>query len=295
MTASAPQVKDLPIAAITVGNPRARNERVFNELVSSIAQLGLKKPITVSARPDGSGYDLVCGQGRLEAFNVLGQSHIPAIVIEASAEDCYVMSLVENLARRKHASLELVRELGALHERGYSAQQIAVKTGFSDEYIAAILYLLEHGENRLIMAVEKGVVPPSIATEIVRAKEADVQQALTDAYEQKLLPGNQVVAIRRIIDQRNQSGIARSSGSRPPLKKSVTAANLVRAYRSETERQKSLVRKASLAQSRLLFVTSALKRLLAEENFLTLLRAEGLNSLPKPLAERIGIQVQNHV
>ena len=44
----------------------------------------------------GEVYDLVCGQGRLEAFVALGQNEIPAIVIEASEEDCYVMSLVEN-------------------------------------------------------------------------------------------------------------------------------------------------------------------------------------------------------
>ena len=32
----------------------------------------------------------------------------------------------------------------------------------------------------------------------------DVQQALAEAYEHKLLPGNQILAIRRIIVQRNQ-------------------------------------------------------------------------------------------
>jgi ParB family chromosome partitioning protein len=31
---------------IVVLNPRARNKRIFNEMVTSIAHLGLKKPIT---------------------------------------------------------------------------------------------------------------------------------------------------------------------------------------------------------------------------------------------------------
>jgi ParB family chromosome partitioning protein len=103
MTLIPAQIRQVPIDAITILNPRVRNKRIFNELVTSIEHLGLKRPITVSARPDQSGYDLVCGQGRLEAFVALGQTEIPALVLEASEEDCFVMSLVENLARRHHS------------------------------------------------------------------------------------------------------------------------------------------------------------------------------------------------
>jgi len=69
----------------------------------------------------------------------------------------------------------------------------------------------------------------------------------------------------------------------------VTADSLVRAYRKETDRHKLLVKRASVSQNRLLFVVNALRRLLADEHFVTLLRAEGLLTLPRPLAERLGI------
>src|SRR3546814_5827062 len=59
---------------ITILNPRVRNKRIFQELVNSIAHLGLKKPITVSQRPGKTRFDLVCGQGRLEACIALGQT-----------------------------------------------------------------------------------------------------------------------------------------------------------------------------------------------------------------------------
>lgn len=282
-------VRNIPISDITVLNPRVRNKKIFQELVASIAHLGLKKPITVSARPDGSGYDLACGQGRLEAFVALGQTEIPAIVIKASPEDCYVMSLVENLARRQHTPLDLIKEIGDLRDRGYSINEIAVKTDFSDEYVFAICYLLDHGEERLLAAMEKGIIPPSIAMEIGRAKDGDVQRALAEAYEQKTLPGNQIIAIRHIVEQRNLTGkgLQRTGRSQPGRK--VTSSALVRAYRNETERQKMLVKRASLTQSRLLFVVNALRRLLADDHFVTLLRAEALNTLPRPLAERLGI------
>ena len=58
MSDAVPEIRNIPVAAITVLNPRSRNKRVFQELVTSIANLGLKKPITVSARADG-GFDLI--------------------------------------------------------------------------------------------------------------------------------------------------------------------------------------------------------------------------------------------
>ena len=47
------------------------------------------------------------------------------------------------------------------------------------------------------------------------------------------------------------------------------------------------VKKAELTQQRLLFVVSALRQFFADENFINLLRAEGLDTLPKYLPERI--------
>jgi ParB family chromosome partitioning protein len=287
------EVQSIPVAAITVLNPRARNKRVFQELVTSIANLGLKKPISVRRRSDG-GYDLICGQGRLEAFIALDQAEIPALIVEATQEDCFVMSLVENLARRQHSPLELMREIGALKERGYSIQEIAQKTDFSPEYIYAICFLLENGEERLINAVERGQIPATVAIEIAKSGESEVQDALAEAYENKALPGNQVLAIRKILEQRRLSGKARTGrkgGSSDRARVRVTADSLVRAYRKETDRQKLLVKKAALAQSRLLFVVNALRLLLEDDHFVAILRAEAMHTMPRPLAERLGVAV----
>lgn len=290
MTEVATDIVSIPLAAIEVLNPRIRNRRIFEELVESIRAVGLKKPITVTRKANGDGYELVCGQGRMEAFIALGQMEIPAVVIEASREDCYVMSLIENLARRNHSPLELIREVGAMRERGYDYAQIAAKIGLSPEYTWSICFLLERGEERLLDAVERGVVPHTIAVEIARANDVEVQRALTEAYEMKALPGDQVLAIRRIVDERNQIGKGVKSIGRPQKSTKTTAAALVRSYRREIDRQKLIVKKAALAQGRLIFIVNALRRLLEEEHFVTLLRAESIGTLPQPLAERIGVQ-----
>jgi len=289
MTDTPPEICMVPVHSINVLNPRARNRKVFNELVTSIAHLGLKKPITVSRRAGSNVHDLVCGQGRLEAFIALGQKEIPAVVVDAEEEDCFVMSLVENLARRNHTSIELMSEIGALKQRGYSTAEIAAKTDFSTEYIYAICYMLENGEERLLNGVERGIIPHSVAMEIAKAKEGDVQAALAEAYENKALPGKQLLAIRRIIEIRNTSGKGMRSGKGSGTRTRATADLLVRALRKETDRQKVLLKKATLAQSRLLFIVNALRRLLTDDHFVTLLRAEAIQSMPLSLAERLGM------
>ena len=67
----------------------------------------------------------------------------------------------------------------------------------------------------------------------------------------------------------------------------VSTSSLVRTYQREVERQKIIVKKAEFAQQRLLFVVSALRQFFSDENFINLLRAEGLDSLPEYLADRV--------
>jgi ParB family chromosome partitioning protein len=286
-------IRTIPIDEIRFLNPRVRNRRNFQEIVQSIAKVGLKRPITVSARKteaDSANYDLVCGQGRIEAFIQLGQTEIPAIVIEAEESDCLVMSLVENCARRQHRAIDLLQDIGTLRGRGYSDHEIAAKIGVSSDYIRMIGTLFEKGEERLVAAVEAGTLPINMAIEIAKSSDDDVQQALTQAYTEKKLRGKKLVAVRRLIEQRRRSGkqmhdsrFGRRDGSRRPL----TGESIIRVYRQEADKQKLLVKKAEVTQSRLLFIVEAIRELRDDENFANLLRAESLDSMPAFLEQRI--------
>lgn len=292
MNDKSPEVEMIAIEQINIFNPRSRNKVVFQSIVSNISTLGLKKPITVARRPhaiDGKVYDLVCGQGRLEAYTALGQSEIPAIVMEATREDCFLMSLVENVARRTQSPVELLREISNLKTRGYNTTEIAKKIDLTKSYVAGITHLLDNGEDRLLAAVEKGRIPISVAMQIANSDEAGIQQALCDAYEGKTLRGRKLLTVRRIVEQRKANGKRFNKGAHRKADSFVSAEVLVRAYRQEADRQKLLVKKARVTENRLLFVASALKKLFQDENFLTLLRAEGLETLPEYLARRVQI------
>ena len=286
------EVTLVPTDRIRVLNPRVRNPRTFADMVENIAKIGLKRPITVTRRTDTDPreYDLVCGQGRIEAFIELKQKAIPAIVIDADESDCLVMSLVENCARRQHRPIDLMREIGTLRERGYNDRQISDKIGVSPDYVGMIAGLLERGEERLVTAVETGLLPLNLAIDISKTDSEGAQRALMDAYTQKKLRGKKLAAARRLIDQREARGkkihpkqYGRDSRNRRPL----TSEALVRAYQKEADRQKLLIKKAELTQGRLLFICQAFRTLLEDDHFVTLLRAEGLETMPSYLQDTL--------
>lgn len=290
------ELQMIPTGSIEVLNTRERNHRVFHEIVGNIRDIGLKKPITVTPRPDTDGrehYLLICGEGRLKAYKSLKQDSIPALVVKVDTEDAYIMSLTENIARRKFHPLELLVGIGQLRDKGYDKKDIADKTGLSLEYVQGVLYLLKNGEERLLMAVESGRIPLNAAMTIAGAGNDDkaIQTALQDAYESGKLRGNQLIQARRVIERRRTLGRSLARGTLSTRKvtssSDVTSSSLVRTYQREVERQRQMVKKAEFAQRCLLFVVGALRELLADENFTTLLRAERLDTLPQYLADRV--------
>lgn len=285
------QIEMIPIELITTINPRARNKRQHREIVDNIGTIGLKRPVTVSRRRSSGGdcFDLVCGEGRLEAFRMLGATEIPAVVIEAPENDCLVMSLVENIARRKHRPIDLMQEIGNLSKRGYSDRDIADKVGISPSYVNMLVMLLERGEERLVAAVETGLIPVSFAIDIARTDSTSIQNVLMDAYQDGKIKGKKLAAVRRMLEQREKrnSRVPDSGFGRRGAPRRTTPDDLLKVYQREAERQRLLVRKSDFAQRKLLFVVEALKDLLADTSFASILQEEELATMPRALAARI--------
>jgi ParB family chromosome partitioning protein len=129
-------------------------------------------------------------------------------------------------------------------------------------------------------------VPLTTALEIARAKDGDesLGDMLEEAYQTGQLRGHQITEAKRLIEKRKAQG-PKSPGARSKLPSST--CSLVKTYQKEVARQHKMVLKAEHAQQRLLLVVQGLKALFGDENFVNLLRAEGLDTLPRYLADRI--------
>ena len=286
---SSQQVQLINIDDIHILNPRVRNQKIFQDIKDNIRKVGLKRPITIteSSGTSDKPYDLVCGQGRLEAFIANGEASIPAIIVDADEEKTLIMSLVENLARRQHNGLDLLKGIELLYEKNYSSSVIANKTGLSLDYINQIIKLIERGEERLLAAVEGGRIPLNIAVKIALSP-GEEQKALQDAYENKQLKGKKLLLAQKLIERRRTRGKSIKSDKRSSKNsgrsQALTGQDVLNMYKQEVTRKRSLTRKAEQVNNHLFFIKGALNNLYQEDHFNSVLKAEGFKTLPSPIA-----------
>lgn len=102
--------------------------------------------------------------------------------------------------------------------------------------------------------------------------------------------GKKLATVRRLLDLRlrKKKGPKDKGLSQRSHTKCLTPNDLLRVYQRETDKQRLLARKADFTQARLFFIVEAMKDLQSDEGFITLLRAEGLVTMPQALAARIG-------
>lgn len=284
----------VPVNEIYILNPRIRNQVIADEIRRNIRSVGLKRPITVTLSTNsktGKKYDLVCGQGRLEAYIDAGETEIPAILVDADKESAHIMSLVENIARRNSNPLDLLNGIRHLKKRGYDDIEIANKIGVGREWVRGLLNLLENGEERLVNAVEKGRVPLYIALKIAHEDESSVQLALTEAHETGKLNGKNIIAVQKLLDRRRHYGKKLSTTYHK--KKDISSEEIVAIYERNIKNKKRLIAKADYLRQVLIYTTAALNRLLENEHFSNQLKAEGLNDIPKQLVDMLH-EVRKH-
>lgn len=263
-----PILQDIPIDKINILNPRERNRTIANEIKKNIEDVGLKRPITVSRRlsfENGKEYDLVCGQGRLEAYVANEEKFIPAIVVDINEEEALIKSLVENIARKNYSPTELLQSIKHLKEIGYSIAEISKKTGLSPCYIEQISKLLLRGEERLINAVHSKRIPINVAIDISDADDKDVQFVLSQAYEQGKIRGSKLQFMRELIERRHKKGKAIYKKKFSP--KQLTAQDIQHMLEQEIARKQLTIKKNEKVKTSLIFIVQSLKKLLKDGNF----------------------------
>ncbi len=125
----------------------------INALAQSIANCGVIQPLTV--RECNGGYELVCGERRLRASKIAGLTYVPCVVIEITGENSAVVSLIENIQRKKLDFFEQADAISRLIKNyNVSPELLALRLGMSQEDILNRLRLvnLDAEERRLIMS-----------------------------------------------------------------------------------------------------------------------------------------------
>ncbi len=123
--------------------PRENFEKeAMDELVQSIREKGIIQPILV--RPKGELFELIAGERRLRAANILQLKEIPAIIKEVDDRDSLEIALIENIQRKELNPIEEARAYQYLIEKfNLTQDEVSVILGKSRVSVTNTLRLLK--------------------------------------------------------------------------------------------------------------------------------------------------------
>lgn len=133
--------------------PRLKfDEAELNNLADSIRIHGIIQPLVLRKLNDK--YEVIAGERRLKASQIVGLKQVPAIVIEADDNTSAELAVIENLQRKDLSAIEEAKSFKKLLDRGYANQEeLAKKLGVSQSAISNKLRLLnlpEEVQNALL-------------------------------------------------------------------------------------------------------------------------------------------------
>lgn len=119
------------------------SEESIAALAESIRLHGQLTPLLIR-RISAEQYELIAGERRLRALNLLGRTHADAIVLSAYDCDCALLALIENLQRENlHYLDEAEAYRRILDEHDITQEQLAQSLSLSASALANRLRLLK--------------------------------------------------------------------------------------------------------------------------------------------------------
>lgn len=135
---------DIPLDAIRANPYQPRQEfedDALHALADSVRELGVLQPILVRRVPDG--YELVAGERRFRAAQIVGLATVPALVRDLADQTSLEQALVENVQREDLLPLEEAAAYRQLvDEFGLTQETVARRVGKSRPAISNCMRLL---------------------------------------------------------------------------------------------------------------------------------------------------------
>ncbi len=150
------------------------NEDKLNELAQSIQEHGIFQPIIL--KESVHGYEIVAGERRFRASQIVGLNDIPAIIVDFSDQQMMEIALLENIQRENLNAIEEAQAYKSLMEKlNLTQEELSKRIGKSRTHIANIVRLLkmpEELQNYVLKGqLSMGHIRPLITIDPVKAVE----------------------------------------------------------------------------------------------------------------------------
>lgn len=207
-------MKHVPIELIQRGKYQPRtdmHEEALQELANSIKVQGVMQPIVI--RPISSDkYEIIAGERRWRACQIVGLDTIPAIIKPVGDEAAIAMSLIENIQRENLNPIEEAMALKRLQDEfELTQQEVADAVGKSRTSVTNLIRLiglsidvrrmLEHGDLEMGHARALLSLPDiqqSEAGRTVVGRGLSVRQ--TESLVRRLIAGGGEARASKLID-----------------------------------------------------------------------------------------------
>lgn len=169
----------------------------LQELADSIKEGELLQPIVV--RTKGKKFEIVCGERRYKAFQILKEPKIPAIIREIKDDtDALEKSLIENLQRDDLTSVERENAIGELWDSDHyeTETELAIKLGIS---VKTISNILAARDTRKEIGIAETISTRTIIDSQTLPKET--QKKILKAVEEKKIEADSVRDVVRKVKE----------------------------------------------------------------------------------------------
>jgi len=157
----------------------------LKELADSIKEQGIVQPLIV--RPQGGNFELIAGERRWRAAQMLGLKEVPVIVREADDRAVLELALIENLQRENLNAIEEAQGYAQLiGQFQLTQEEAAIKVGRSRVVVANALRLLKLAPE-LQAHVRDGRLSVGHAKAILGLSSADEQKLAAERVFKKSL------------------------------------------------------------------------------------------------------------
>ena len=157
---------------------RTFDQEKLVELANSIKEFGVLEPIIVTKSI--KGYEIVAGERRKKASELVGLETIPAIVKDFSDEDMMQIALLENIQREDLTAIEEAEAYdGIIKTLGITQEELSKRIGKSRSYITNMLGLLRLPED-IKNDILNGFITMGHAKVLSKLEDEDLIKDLAD-------------------------------------------------------------------------------------------------------------------
>jgi ParB family chromosome partitioning protein len=194
------------------------NEDSLRELANNIQEYGQIQPIVLKLGNNEDTYILAAGERRYRAHQLLGKTHIYAVLTDGSVDE---IALIENIQREDLPPLELAESLARLMEkRSWNQPKLAETIGKKRTTVNELLRLnqLPKEIKERCRTFDTDTISKSLLLQIARLD--DPQQQL-DAWERAM--EGVITTVQHARDHRQTRSPSEPSSLTAPVLKSAKA------------------------------------------------------------------------